>query len=221
MKRLILLACLSFCILSTSYAASLLFDTINFAVEVSNTTTNAKRKGTNLKQLQLDLASFDIDSLGESERVSIFESRKLTTGGPFAKNLLLGFGSGSAQQGDTTGALIGIVGDSIGVGALGVSAGLFLVDLLTIQLVSSGRSGSLNTDSPLMKAALYTAIGGGAVLVATRIFESIRVFTYASKYNDSLRDGLGLDKNLRLAAAPIVDPYSGEPGMMFVAQIAL
>lgn len=223
MKRLVL--CIGLFLFVVSMAsASLLMDSISFASDISRTVSRSKGQKTTIKQLQLNLAELDVPALSAEERVAIYTSNELKTGGAFARNLLLGFGSGSARQGDTTGALIGAIGDGIGVAALSVSLTCFLVDLLTVQTIHSlgtGSAGSLNMDSPLMKATIYTAIGGGAIIVATRIFESIRVFTYASKYNRTLREGLGLDKNLQLAAAPLINPVSGQPGVMFVARVSL
>lgn len=227
MKRIGMLMVFLFVFASLAYA-SLLNESIDFLLDVSSAATEAKRKGTSVEQLKLDLSTLDVASMDEAQRVTVYKANELKTGGAFALNLLLGFGSGSKKQGDTLGTVVGAVGDSLGVGALGVSFGLFMVDLLIIQptmaignkLSGNASTGSLQ-DTPLLKVALYTAIGGGALLVATRIFESIRVFTYASRYNGTLRDGLGLNKKLQIAALPVIDTWSGDTGMMFVAKIAL
>lgn len=226
MKRIGMILVLLFVFVSLSYA-DLLNETLGFVLDVSSSASEAKKKGTSVEQLKLDLAALDVASMDEAQRVTVYKANEMKTGGAFTLNLLLGFGSGSKKQGDTLGTVVGAVGDSLGVGALGVSFGLFMIDLLVVQpmlVISSSLSGSSTgswQDTPLSKAALYTAIGGGAVLVATRIFESIRVFTYASRYNGTLRDGLGLDKKLQLAVLPVVDTWAGDAGMMVVAKIAL
>jgi hypothetical protein len=226
MKRFFLLLVLLLGFASLAYA-SLLLETIDFALDVSSSAEEAKKKGTSVEQLKFDLSALDVPSMNESQRVAVYKENEMKSGGAFALNLFLGFGSGSKKQGDTTGTVVGIIGDSIGIGALGASLGLFMIDLFFIQPTIAIANGLSNRptnslqDTPLLKAALYTAIGGGAVLGVTRIFESIRVFTYASRYNRTLRDGLGLDKHLQLAAIPVIGSCPGDTGMMIVARIPL
>ncbi len=136
---------------------------------------------------EINAASADLTM---DEKQELYKENKKTTALPFGLNLLVGFGSGSYVQGDITGGVIASCGDLAGWALL---------------MSTNGKDGM---DS------VMSALGGVVTLLGFRIFEVIRPFSYAGKYNDNLAHTLGVysvstnflptvttDGNLQLAIA--------------------
>ncbi|GHV76691.1 hypothetical protein AGMMS49942_15120 [Spirochaetia bacterium] len=102
----------------------------------------------------------------------------------FLLNLFPGFGTGSYIQGDLVGGIIGTVGEIAGVGIF--VGGIIMNGGIDM---SAGNAGSL------------MVLGGGALWVGTKIFESIKPFTYSNRLNFGMAPGFGSDGKIGLTAA--------------------
>ena len=125
--------------------------------------------------------------LSSMQRTALFESNKKSPTVPFIVNFLVGFGIGSYIQGDIKGGNIALLGDLFSTGVL---VGGYTVSLYTILTRTSGE---ISVGGSLMAVGI---IG----LLATRVFESIRPFTFASNYNKNLSNAL-----MSFSMAPLVD----------------
>ena len=133
---------------------------------------------------QISDLSSDLSSM---QKTNLFQFNKKSATVPFVVNFLVGFGIGSYIQGDKKGGNIALIGDL-------VSMGLYL----------SGFSASFNS---LYNGGTYDAgagagmlLLGGIGLLATRIFEMVRPFSFASDYNKKLSNSL-----MSFAIVPIVN----------------
>lgn len=113
--------------------------------------------------------------LTESEKLILYSDFKKDNILPFVLNFLVGIGLGSFIQGDSTGGWIAVAGDMAGIGLLAVG----YVGALNSVYGSSGYSSGI------------TMIGISEIILAgTRIFECIRPFTFASRYNTTLKKSI-------------------------------
>jgi len=126
-------------------------------------------------------------SLTEVERRMLYGQYEKNSQLPFVLNIALGFGLGSFIQGDTAGAVIALAGDTLGLA----------LPLLGYACLMQNYYGywSFTGGYELMYA-------GYAVLGITRVFESIRPFVFAKRYNTTLRRSLGLGEGLRVSLLP-------------------
>ena len=106
-----------------------------------------------------------------------YEIQKVDPWGPFVINLLLGAGIGSFVQGDTTGGLIVLGGEVVGIGLVIAGA---TSDPYDPYSGSGGGGGS------------GLIIVGVAALGVARILGLIFPFTYANAANEKLRMDLGI-----------------------------
>lgn len=212
MKRIILSFLFLFVALGVFASSSDIWD---FAFNVADTALDVYTKGDRPHKGMLDehLSSLNVDLMGVEGRRAVFEALEVPSAWPVAKNVLIGFGSGSKSQGDVLGYMIGAAGDGIGVGLLGASLVCFSIDMLT------GGYAGINQASPLIEVTKALAISGAVVIGVNRLLGIIPPLVYASSYNSKLRKGLGLDNDLNLIAVPTVS-YKGDMGVTMVASIA-
>lgn len=118
-------------------------------------------------------------TLTDIERFTIFGKYEKDAVLPFVANLAVGFGVGSFIQRDLVGGFIALVGDGLG-------AALPILGYACIMQDYYGY-----WDSPYGYELIYA---GYALIGITRIFESIRPFTYARRYNTTLRKALRYTK---------------------------
>lgn len=64
-----------------------------------------------------------------------------------------------------------------------------------------------------------TCFSGLGICVVGRIAGLIRSITWGNSYNRSVREGLGLDKNLQLAVLPCVTE-DNKPGLMMAGRVS-
>ncbi len=128
------------------------------------------------------LISSKAAELSSNERMFLYERHKKEATVPFLLNFLLGCGIGSYIEGDTTGGTVGLVGE-----------------LGSLAIVLVGYNSGIG----------YIGI---ATLLATRIYEIVRPFTFASNYNKELNLAL-LGGSVSCEIAPLVDPVSGRYGI--------
>lgn len=222
MRRIVVM-CLVVVLAASCFAAS--SDIMDFTLDVVSGVIDAYGNGGRppIGQLENHLMSLDVDTMTLEQRREVYEAYHVTSGNAIFRNVVIGFGNGSKRQGDTWGSLIGAIGDGIGFGLLVASGACFLIDLITLQTlgVASGSQevGSLS-DSPIMGVTKALAISGGIVIGVNRLIGIIPPLVYSSRYNSKLRNGLGLDKKLNLAAAPVVNPLNGDLGVTMMASIS-
>ena len=142
-------------------------------------------KSSNLSDAQISLLTDLSSDLSLTERTMLFESKKQSPTLPFVVNLLVGYGIGSFVQGDTTGGIIALLGDVVSSGVL--YSGYEKASTAIANASSDGSEGSA-----LM---LVGAVG----LLAFRIFELTRPFSFASDYNTRLSKAL-----MSVAMVPVV-----------------
>jgi hypothetical protein len=144
-------------------------------------------KSKTLSDVQLNMLTDLSSDLSSMQRSMIFESNKQSPTVPFVLNFLVGFGIGSYVQGDSTGGTIALVGD-----------------LVSIGLFYGGYAQALNA---AYYSSSYTGTEGAGMMVvgaigmlATRVFELIRPFSFASDYNKKLSNAL-----MNVSMVPVVD----------------
>ena len=153
-----------------------------------------------------DLAS----NLSPVERTMLYESNKKSTLLPFGLNLLLGAGVGSYVQGDTVGGTVSLCGE-LGSGAI-MLAGYFMVFSDAMNATASNTT--MTEVNPTASALM---VAGSIGLLAFRIYDLIRPFTYAKSYNKNLAAALNSGAP-SVAVLPIVQ-QDGNVGMTMVASI--
>ena len=172
MKKIIILSLLFVLVapISTLFAVDNNRTSYSEAIMILNSSKN-------LSSTQFNLINDLSSDLSPMERTMLFESNKQSPAIPFVVNLLVGFGIGSFVQGDSTGGNISLVGD-----------------LVSIALVYTGYAQALNA---AFNSASYDGtegagmmLIGGIGLLATRVFELIRPFSFASDYNQKLSSAL-------------------------------
>lgn len=230
MKRAMILIVMVI-ILSTSTlfaAGEFLFSIIGLGLDTASTIKHGKTEvilsdsgssvsigGTGVRKLKKTFEEHDFASLNYEDRLELSERLSVSITWPVFKNLLVGFGSGSALQHDTLGSITGIVLDSVTGGAVGVGLGLFIVDAIFLAPLR-GYSGSNPNDDELLQLSLdlmmYGAIGFGV----GRVIQAMLPLVYGPRYNKVVRTHLGINKDksdaygVNLGFAPIL----GEGGAL-------
>jgi len=126
-------------------------------------------------------------TLTDMERFALYSRFEKDAKLPFVMNLVIGFGLGSFVQGDTAGAVVAMVGDIVGVA----------LPLLGYACLMQNYYGYWSF--PYGNEVIYA---GYAVIGVTRIFESIRPFSYARRYNTTLRKSLRYGEGPSLSLIP-------------------
>ena len=126
--------------------------------------------------------------LTQQQKESIYKWRKVDVVFPFLENTFLGFGSGSFSQGDTTHGIIFLAGDTLCLGLVGYN---IIVNGWENFINGITGKGGTSDDMTLAKVGLIAALG-------LRVYQAIRPFTYAKKYNAKLADAIGLETKVAL-----------------------
>ena len=169
---------------------------LNFSISLSQDKQNSER----FMEVQM-LINSDLDDnyklikeksteLTPTQKMFIYDDKKISAGLPFVLNLLVGYGIGSWVQGHTAGGLIGTVGNIGG-----------MILIFTAENES-------------------TAMIGVVLLLGTWLIDCILPFTYSSAYNKKLRYALGITGTVSLDIQPKVNmTHNGNvaPGVTFSA----
>ena len=208
---------------STLFAAGeFLFGLIGAGLDVATTIKRGKTEvalsegdsikigGTGIRKLKQTFAENDFASMNFEDRLELSERLSVSITWPVFKNLLVGFGSGSALQHDTLGSITGIVLDSVTTGAVGIGLGLFVVDAIFLAPLR-GYTGSNPNDDELLQISLdlmmYGAIGFGV----GRVIQAALPLFYGPRYNKVVRNNLGINKDksdafgMNLGFAPLLN----------------
>ncbi len=148
--------------------------------------------GSTLGSLKKTFKTHDFSQLPFEQRSDLYENSQVPIAWPVWKNLLLGYGGGSKLQGDIGGQLFGQIADWTAASTIGVGMGMYLVDLFFIQMLAASSSGY---EDPLKDLAVDTMVVGAIFLLAERIVQAILPIPYGARYNKTLRNGLGLNKD--------------------------
>ena len=131
--------------------------------------------------------------LSDVQRNDLFESKKNSAVGPFCLNLFVGFGIGSFVQGDMLAGGIGAGLDVAGITFLGLG----INKILKGNYYEDGYFGGAYVVNQLVgennvKNGIIMVSVGGVVYLGSKIFQSIRPWTYANSFNDELKNALGV-----------------------------
>lgn len=191
------------------------------AVEIGGETVRVG--GRSLSNLKKTFETYDFSILPHSERVELYNDAKLSIAWPAFRNLTVGFGKGSELQGDTAGEWFGIISDGVSIAATGVGITLLLFDFIFIfpGHAALGEEYWFGSSDKLLTAALTTTFAGAGAFALGRVIQAILPLSYGSRYNKTLREGLGLGKKMEdtfifeVGAAPTM-----ERGVLLAARVA-
>ena len=214
MKRILILTLTLLLLTSSLFAAAgVLFELVGLGLDVAATASSGKKKvdlqnnedailigGTGIKKLKKTLNENDFLVLDFEERLQLYDQLSVPVTWPIFKNILVGFGEGSALQHDTLGGLTGVLLDSASLASVGVGLGMMLIEGLTLGMF--GASFSDVPDDPMMYLAKNLLIGGGIAFGVSRVIQGILPAVYGPRYNKVLRNGLGIAKDRSDARAP-------------------
>lgn len=154
--------------------------------------------GKGISSLKKTFKQHDFSQVSYAQRQEIYGKAQISIGWPAWKNLLVGFGKGSALQGDFGGMLFGQISDWTTLSIAGAGMGILVLDVLFVQLFTAS-DGSLqlnNPDDPFNQIGIAAmAIGGGGFVVG-RLIQALIPLCFGARYNKVLRNGLMLDKHL-------------------------
>ncbi len=150
------------------------------------------------RQLKQTLQEHDVSILPYQNRLEIYQETHQDVTWPAFKNLLAGFGSGSKLQGDISGELFGMVSDWTTLSIVGVGFGIMAAEYfftypLFYDIDEPYRYGSAY---PLSDVSLTMMIAGGGAFVLGRIIQALIPVSYGLRYNRTLRNGLGITKEM-------------------------
>ena len=152
--------------------------------------------------------------MSDFEKIVTYNEMHKSAAGGFALNTLIGCGVGSYSQGDWVGGTIGLCGEVGGASLL--AAGIVLMNTCTIEYNQALRDLDANypehqggynmqlfrieDEHSANMIASYVLMGvGGATWAGFKIYEMIRPFKYANKFNQELKDAFGITQ---LAVVP-------------------
>ncbi|MBR4630588.1 MAG: P13 family porin [Treponema sp.] len=132
--------------------------------------------------------------LNQMQKMMLYSQYEKSAGGPFALNFFVGFGLGSAIQGDVGGTFFQLGFETFGW-----------------IMIIAGCSGDE------IKGG---AVGVGVVsMLIGQIYGWIRPFVFAKNYNKTLQNALNGGSTMMFSLAPIIDPINEQYG--FVAKLDL
>ncbi len=152
---------------------------------------------------KLDFVAENSYLLDNTQRYMLYRDFKKDTLVPFLINFTLGLGVGSYMQGDMFGGTFGLVGDVLGATLLSIGLSIHTSNV-DPQQMNNNRS---NLGSDIM------TISGAVVLAASRIYQLVRPFTHANKYNKVLKNALFNNTSVAVV------PYSEKGDNMGLAMV--
>ncbi len=103
---------------------------------------------------------------------------------PLVLNIVPGFGLGSFIMQDPAGGLVGLGGEIVGIGLFVYGFGYIIAEAAAVGIVKALTLGY--GEAEMSSAGGYFMVGGLIVWGATKIFEIVRPFWFASRYNSKL-----------------------------------
>lgn len=163
--------------------------------------------------------------LNLDQRQALYKEMKVNTGLSSFLSVAVGFGLGQAVIGDMSGASWVSIFDKTGIGIAASGLVLWAGFYLFYYTGASAVSGSpmsfweYGMEGIFGKIWSITCFSGLGICAIGRIAGLIRSITWGNSYNRSVREGLGLDKNLQLAVLPCVTK-DNKPGLMMAGRVS-
>ncbi len=154
--------------------------------------------GISVKGLRRTMAKYDFTELEFEDRLALYEKAKVPIMLPAVRNALQGMGKGSKNQGDLGGKLFGMVGDYASYGVIGVGIMLIAIDAFIVGIFSGGDPDAFNwdnTDDELLMMGKNLVTWGLVGFASQRLVQLIIPIGYGTRYNKTLRDGLGITRD--------------------------
>lgn len=177
-----------------------------------------------ISSLRRTFKEHDLLQLPYEERAALYVNLQQEITWPAFKNLLVGFGSGSKLQGDLSSELFGLIMDYSTAAVIGTGLGIMLLDLIFVYPFYGDTHYWYGASDPFVEISLNTMFYGGVAMVAGRLIQAILPVSYGLRYNRTLRNGLGVTKDVtkNLAVGLGVQPtVGGTAGTQFVASLSL
>lgn len=171
--------------------------------------------GTGIRKLKNTFEEHDFLTLPYEERLELSERLSVSITWPVFKNLLFGFGSGSALQHDTLGSISGIIIDSATVGIFSIGLSVLLIDAMFLAPLRS-LSGTPASQDELLLLGVNLMKYGAIAFAGGRVIQAALPLFYGPRYNKVVRNNLGINKDksdafgMNLGFAPIL----GEGGAL-------
>ena len=156
---------------------------------------------------KLNFVKANSPMMSDFEKIVTYnEMHKSATGG-FLLNTVIGCGVGSYSQGDILGGTVGLCGEIgastlVGVGAMLISNAELNYETTRNEISRMYQNDPEGYDKASQRAAeqydsetttgYAIMITGGVVWGGFKIFEMIRPFTFANKFNKQLKDAFGI-----------------------------
>lgn len=137
--------------------------------------------------------------LSSDQRYFIYTEKKKEPLIGFLLNFLIGLGIGSFVIGDSVGGMNQLIGELIGIGVSGLSAGI---------------GSAMGTSNPLAFVFALAALGGLVTLLVYRIGGWIRPFDYTKEYNNELQNALNIGSTAQ-GLAPYYQTRSDTTGQTY------
>ena len=153
--------------------------------------------------------------LSDTEKVYLYNSFVMYSGGAIAFNWVPGFGTGSFSQGDGFGAGIILTADILTCGGLtaGVVGALAGIVVAVFEAIPAAIADSdMDSTEACFRFAGTAFAASGILWVCTRVFGTIRPIAYKKHYNALLRSSLGITGTIEVA--PVVKPSKQEYGVV-------
>lgn len=142
--------------------------------------------------LKQTFKKYDFSVLPFETRQEVYEQATQPIGMPMLMNFGIGFGSGSKLQGDLGGQLFGQIVDWTATIVIAGGATLYLLDIVLPFIFT----GSLNRNATELKDLSIKTMQVGVIFLAgERVIQGILPWPYAGRYNRTLRNGLGINKD--------------------------
>jgi len=185
--------------------------------------------GLTLGSLKKTFKNQDFMQLPFEQRSELYQNAKVPIASPVFKNLLIGWGSGSKKQGDLGGQVFGQIADWTAATTIGVGLGTLLIDFFFIKIFTGlADTPSNSIEDPLYDLSIGLMEIGAIFLVAERVFQAILPIPYGLRYNKTLRNGLGVNKDgtdmlpFEVALAPVMVLNSDqELGIQLVGRVSI
>jgi hypothetical protein len=149
-------------------------------------------------QNEINAIKTKASGLSNAEKQAIMENNEKGLTGPLLLNIFLGAGIGSFVEGDTTGGLIALAGEGVGIGL--ISYGYISLLQQVMQNAAYGSGNPVRPEEIMDKAV--TVYGGVLIWAGFRVYSVIRAISYTKEYNRRLADALGA---VKIGVVPVFD----------------
>jgi len=190
MKKPVLLLCLFLLLLSVLFASNSPVSSISLMID-SDFSGN------------YDSIFKESTYLSDHEKMSLYSMYENSPTVPFIVNFLVGAGIGSFIQGDKQGGFTALVADVVGIGIF--STGY-------TQALSSVYYGQTSSEGSGM------ILLGAGIMLASKIYQIIRPFSFSKEYNNRLRSSL--QGNMKISLTPVITTVNNQYAVAMAGNIS-